>query len=108
MSLFTDFIGLAARPRQPSESHQKARVGAPTGPMATRRGDLRSLPLDGEAARACDRIYAAEVASRGKARTTRALDLLIAATACSAGHPVYTRPLKDFQSLRGLVDVIAV
>jgi predicted nucleic acid-binding protein len=54
------------------------------------------LPFDGEAARAYGRIYAAE------------LDLLIAATACAAGLPIYTRNPDDLQSLRGLVDVVAV
>ncbi|MHB8393306.1 MAG: PIN domain-containing protein [Candidatus Dormibacteria bacterium] len=66
------------------------------------------LPFDGEAARAYGRIYAAEVASGRKARGARALDLLIAATACALGLPVYTRNPDDFQALRGLVDVVAV
>src|SRR5664280_3423462 len=66
------------------------------------------LPFDGEAARAYGRIYAAEIASGRKARGARALDLLIAATACSAGLPIYTRNPEDFQSLLGLVDVVAV
>ena len=66
------------------------------------------LPFDGEAARAYGRIYAAEVASGRKARGARALDLLIAATACALGLPVYTRNPDDFQGLRGLVDVVAV
>ncbi len=66
------------------------------------------LPFDGESARAYGRIYASEIASGRKARGTRALDLLIAATACSAGLPIYTRNPEDFQSLRGLVDVVAV
>jgi predicted nucleic acid-binding protein len=43
-----------------------------------------------------------------KARGTRALDLLIAATACAAKLPVYTRNPEDFQSLKGLVIVVAV
>ena len=66
------------------------------------------LPFDGEAARAYGRIYAAEVASGRKARGTRALDLLIAATACAAGLPVYTRNPEDFQGIRGLVDIVGV
>ena len=66
------------------------------------------LPFDGEAARAYGRIYAAEIAGGRKARGARALDLLIAATACSAGLPIYTRNPEDFQSLLGLVDVVAV
>lgn len=66
------------------------------------------LPFDGEAARAYGRIYAAQLASGRKARSTRAVDLLIAATACAADLPIYTRNPDDFQHLRGLVDVIAV
>jgi predicted nucleic acid-binding protein len=53
------------------------------------------LPFDGEAARA-------------KARGARAVDLLIAATACAAGLPLYTRNPDDFRSIQGLVDVVAV
>ena len=66
------------------------------------------LPFDGEAARAFGRIYAAQVASGRTARGTRALDLLIAATACAAGLPVYTRNPDDFRGLQSLVEVVAV
>jgi predicted nucleic acid-binding protein len=66
------------------------------------------LPFDGEAARAYGRIYAAEVARGRKARGARALDLLIAATACATGLPLYTRNPEDFRSLQELVDVVAV
>lgn len=66
------------------------------------------LPFDGDAARAYGRIYAAEVATGRKARGTRALDLLIAATACAEGLPVYTRNPHDFRGLQGLVAVVAV
>ncbi len=66
------------------------------------------LPFDGEAARAYGRVYAAQIASGRKARGTRALDLLIAATACAANLPVYTRNPEDFRGLQDVVDVIAV
>ena len=66
------------------------------------------LPFDREAARAYGRIYAAEVARGRKARGPRALDLLIAATACAARLPMYTRNPDDFQSLEGLIEVVAV
>lgn len=66
------------------------------------------LPFDGDAARAYGRIFAAEVATGRKARGTRALDLLIAATACAEGLPVYTRNPHDFRGLQGLVAVVAV
>ncbi|MGH9091750.1 MAG: type II toxin-antitoxin system VapC family toxin [Acidimicrobiales bacterium] len=66
------------------------------------------LPFDGEAARAYGRIYAAEVAKGRKARGTRALDLMIAATACAEDLPIYTRNREDFQGLRDLVRIVAV
>ena len=66
------------------------------------------LPFDADAARAYGRIYAAQFASGRKARRVRALDLLIAATACAADLPLYTRNPADFQNLHGLVDVVAI
>jgi predicted nucleic acid-binding protein len=66
------------------------------------------LPFDSEASRAYGRVYAAVVAAGRKARGTRAVDLLLAATACSAGLPLYTRNPDDFRALNDLVEVIAV
>jgi predicted nucleic acid-binding protein len=66
------------------------------------------LPFDAEAARAYGRIYAAVAAAGRKARGTRALDLMIAAIACSVGLPLYTRNPDDFAALDGLVDVIVI
>jgi predicted nucleic acid-binding protein len=66
------------------------------------------LPFDSEAARAYGRIYAAVVAAGRKARGPRAVDLLIAATACALGLPLYTRNPDDFDGLAGLVQVVAV
>jgi predicted nucleic acid-binding protein len=66
------------------------------------------LPFDGEAARAYGRIYAAEMASGRKARGARALDLLIAATACAENLPIYTRNPEDFEGLHDLVKVVTV
>jgi len=66
------------------------------------------LPFDGEAARAYGRIYAAVASAGRRARGARALDLLIAATACAADLPLYTRNGDDFRSLDGLVDVKVV
>lgn len=93
------------------------------GPHATNDADERArrqdrlqraeavfdpLPFDAEASRAYGRVYAAVVASGRKARGTRAVDLLIAAVACSRSLPVYTRNPNDFRALDGLVDIIAV
>jgi predicted nucleic acid-binding protein len=66
------------------------------------------LPFDSEASRAYGRVYAAVVGAGRKARGARAVDLLIAATACSAGLPLYTRNPDDFQALHELVEVIHV
>lgn len=66
------------------------------------------LPFDAEASRAYGRVYAAVAAAGRKARDARAVDLLIAAVACSKGLPLYTRNPDDFQALEGLVDIVAV
>jgi len=66
------------------------------------------LPFDAEASRAYGRIYAAVAGAGRTARGARAVDLLIAATACSAGLPLYTRNPDDFRALDDLVDIIAL
>lgn len=93
------------------------------GPHAATDGDERArrqdrlqraeaafdpLPFDDEAARAYGRVYAAVVGAGRKARGPRAVDLLIAAAACAADLPLYTRNPEDFRGLEGLVEVIAV
>lgn len=66
------------------------------------------LPFDGEAARAHGRVVASVMAAGRKARGARAVDLLIAATALSAGLALYTRNGDDFRALDGLVEVVVV
>jgi predicted nucleic acid-binding protein len=66
------------------------------------------LPFDAEAARAYGRIYASVIAAGRKARGARAIDLLIAATACAADLPLYTRNPDDFRAIGDLVEVVAV
>jgi predicted nucleic acid-binding protein len=66
------------------------------------------LPFDAEAARAYGRIYATVAAAGRKARGARAIDLLIAATACATGLPLYTRNPDDFRAIDDLVEVVAV
>lgn len=66
------------------------------------------LPFDSEASRAYGRVYAAVGAAGWKARGARAVDLLLAATACSVGLPLYTRNPDDFRALNDLVEVVAV
>jgi predicted nucleic acid-binding protein len=66
------------------------------------------LPFDGEAARAYGRVFSSVTAAGRKARGARAVDLLIAATALSAGLPLYTRNGSDFRNLEDLVDIVVV
>ena len=66
------------------------------------------LPVDADAARAYGRIYSAVVAAGRKARGARAVDLLIAAAACAANLPHYSRNPDDLTGLDGLVEIIAL
>ena len=66
------------------------------------------LPSDSDAARAYGRVYAATIAAGRKARGTRAVDLLIAATACASRLPLYTRNPEDFRGLEDLFVVVEV
>ena len=66
------------------------------------------LPFDAESARAYGRVFSAVTASGRRARGARAVDLLIAATACANGLPLYTRNAADFKNLDGLVEIVAV
>ena len=65
------------------------------------------LPFDAGAARAYGRIYASVVAGGRKARGSRAVDLLIAATALAHDLPIYTRNPDDFAHL-GSVRIVPV
>lgn len=96
---------LAAEPRATTDADECARR---QDRLQRAEAAFDPLPFDGEAARAYGRLYAAVVASGRKARGTRAVDLLIAATACAARLPVYTRTGYDFRALEDLVDVIAL
>ncbi|MEX0797226.1 MAG: type II toxin-antitoxin system VapC family toxin [Acidimicrobiia bacterium] len=66
------------------------------------------LPFDIEAARAYGRVFAAAMSAGRKARGQRAVDLLIAAAALSAGLPLFTRNEADFAALVNLVDIVVV
>jgi predicted nucleic acid-binding protein len=69
---------------------------------------LEAIPFDADAARAYGRVFAAVVAGGRRARGKRAVDLLIAATAASAGLALYTRNPADFSGLKGVIEVVAV
>ncbi len=64
------------------------------------------LPFDVVCARAYGRVYSAIAAAGRKARGARALDLLIAATAIAHELPLYTRNVKDFAGLDGILEVV--
>ena len=66
------------------------------------------LPFDINAARAYGRVFAAVATSGRKARGQRAVDLLIAASALSAGLPLFTRNGEDFDALKDLVEIVVV
>ncbi len=69
---------------------------------------LDPLPFDTEAARAFGRLYASVFQHGKKARGSRALDLMIAATAMSHRLPLYTRNPEDFVAISEIVEIIAV
>jgi predicted nucleic acid-binding protein len=96
---------LAAGPHATDDADERARR---QDRLQRAEAAFDPLPFDAEAARAYGRVYAA-VASRGrKARGARAVDLLIAATACAEGLPLYTRNGSDFEALEDLLDVVVV
>lgn len=66
------------------------------------------LPFDADAARAYGRVYSSVIAAGRKTRGSRAIDLLIAAAACAANLPLYTRNPDDFAGLDNLVEIIAL
>ena len=66
------------------------------------------LPFDSEAARAYGRVYAAVVSAGRKSRGARAIDLLIAATACAAEMPLYTRNSEVFRGLENLIEIVGI
>lgn len=96
---------LAAGPHATADAAERARR---QDRLQRVEATFEPLPVDASVARAYGRVYAAVAASGRKARGRRAFDLLIAATAVAAGIPLYTRNPDDFDSLAGLVRVIAI
>lgn len=66
------------------------------------------LPFDSDSARAYGRVYAVVATAGRKALGARAVDLLIAATACAHGLPLYTRNGAAFDALGGVVEIVVV
>jgi predicted nucleic acid-binding protein len=96
---------LAAGPHATSDPDERARR---QDRLQRAEAAFDPLPFDSEASRAYGRVYAAVVAAGRKARGARAVDLLIAATACSQGLPLYTRNPSDFRALETLFEVVPV
>jgi predicted nucleic acid-binding protein len=96
---------LAAGPHATNDADERARR---QDRLQRTEAAFDPLPFDGEVARAYGRIYAAVLSAGRKARGARAVDLLIAATACAADLPLYTRNGEDFRGLEDLIDVITV
>jgi predicted nucleic acid-binding protein len=69
---------------------------------------LEVIPFDDHAARAYGRVFAAVSSAGRKARRRRAVDLLIAATACANDLALFTSDPKDFAGLGDLVEIRAV
>ena len=66
------------------------------------------LPFDAACARAYGLVYAQTLTAGGKARGSRAVDLLIAATALANELPLYTANVADFAVLGSLLEITAV
>lgn len=96
---------LAAGPHATADPEERARR---QDRLQRAEAAFDPLPFDAEAARAYGRIYASVIAAGRKARGARAVDLLIAATACAAGLPLYTRNPDDFRAIGDLVEVKTV
>ena len=99
------FAELAAGPLATNDLDERARRQERLQRVET---TFDPLPFDLAAARAYGRVYAAVAAMGRKARGRRAIDLLIAAAALSAGLPLYTCNPTDFEGLDRLIEVVAV
>jgi predicted nucleic acid-binding protein len=66
------------------------------------------LPFDAACARAYGLIYAQALSAGPKARGSRAVDLLIAATALANELALYTANIGDFSVLGSLLEIVAV
>ena len=96
---------LAAGPHATADPAERAR-----GRDRLQRAEatFEPLPVEAGVARAYGRVYAEIHALGRKARGRRAVDLLIAATAGSAGLPLYTRNPDDFIGLSDLLEIVPI
>lgn len=96
---------LAAGPHATDDTDERARR---QDRLQRAEAAFDPLPFDSDAARAYGRVYAAVIGTGRKARGPRAVDLLIAASACASNLPLYTRNPHDFRGLVDHVEVVAV
>jgi predicted nucleic acid-binding protein len=96
---------LAAGPHATADTDERARR---QDRLQRAEAAFDPLPFDTNAARAYGRVFASVFAAGRKARGARAVDLLIAAAALSAGLPLYTRNGDDFRGLDDLVEIVVV
>lgn len=96
---------LAAGPHAATDPHERARR---QDRLQRTEAAFDPLPFDADAARAYGRVFAAVASAGRKPRGARAVDLLIAATACARELPLYTRNPGDFAALDGVVDIVEV
>jgi len=96
---------LAAGPHATADPAERARR---QDRLQRAEATFEPLPVDAGVARAYGRVYAEIHALGRKARGRRAVDLLIAATALSAGLPLYTRNPDDFIGLSDLLEIVAI
>jgi len=94
---------LAAGPHATADPAERARR---QDRLQRAEATFEPLPVDAGVARAYGRVYAEIHALGRKARGRRAMDLLIAATAVSAGLPLYTRNPDDFIGLSDLLEIV--
>jgi predicted nucleic acid-binding protein len=67
---------------------------------------VEAVPFDSACARAYGPVYVAVVAQGRKARGSRAVDLMIAATALAYDFPLYTLNARDLRGLEGLIEIV--
>lgn len=72
------------------------------------QANVEPLSFDLRCAHAYGQVYGAIVDIDRKPRGSRALDLLIAATALAHELPLYTLNAKDLRGLEGLIEIIDV